>query len=318
MRNRKKLKIAAALVIIIFLFVVSPFSKFLLSMSIMSVYSNMHEKESITVQRGIEVNIPSGDGWYPFVMTFNPSKNSVERFLNREAYTDENMKKSKAEDKDRYDNLELSIMYNFPEFDLSWGKGCSRLYDKKSPYYNSFYGAYAAAFGNTIESEYETEETPSSDKFTERIPFGFNADGSLHTAEIGAVAKYDFQNPVLGDFGIKPSELVFEWTETAVYDEVDFLGENGWQRVDADLTVNGVSHCKKSFAQSYLQYGTPNYDSNKKDEPFIPIKMKGRIYAKYLPKQDISLFFYIVAADEDVLESCDSDILRRSTIREVG
>lgn len=318
MRNRKKLKIAAVVVMIIFLFVVSPFSKLFVSMSVMSVYSNMHEKESVTAQRGIEVNIPSGDGWYPFVMTFNPSRSSVCAFLNREAYTDENMKKSKAEDKDRYDNLELSIMYNFPEFDLSWGKGCSRLYDKKSPYYNSFYGAYAAALSKKSELKYETEGVFDGERITERIPFGFNADGSLNTAEIGAVAKYDFQNPVLGDFGIKPSELVFEWTETGVYDEVDFLGDDGWQCVDADLTVNGVSHCKKSFAQSYLQYGTPNYDSNKKDEPFIPTKMKGRIYAKYLPKQDISLFFYIVAADEDVLEGCDSNILRQSAIREIG
>lgn len=318
MRKRKKLKIAAAVVITIFLFVASPFSKLFVSMSVMSVYSNMHEKESITAQRGIEVNIPNGDGWYPFVMTFNPSRSSVCAFLNREAYTNVSMKKNKSEDNGRYDDLELSIMYNFPEFDLSRGKGCSRLYDKKSPYYNSFYGAYAAALSKKSESKYETKGVFGSEGITERIPFGFNADGSINTAEIGAVAKYDFQKPVLGDFGIKPSELVFEWTETGIYNEVEFLGEDGWQRVDADLTVNGVSHCKKGFAQSYLQYGTPNYDSNKKDEPFIPIKMKGRIYAKYLPKQDISLFFYIVAADEDVLESCDSDILSRSVIREIG
>lgn len=317
MRSRKKLKIAAVTAITIFLFVASPFSKLFVSMSVMSVYSNMHEKESITVQRGIEVDIPSGDGWYPFVMTFNPSKGSVCAFLNREAYTDVNLKKNKSEDSGRYDDLELSIMYNFPKFDLSWGKGCSRLYDEESPYYNSFYGAYAAALSKKSESKYETEVFLNGEGIKERTPFGFNADGSINTAEIGAVAKYDFQNPVLGDFGIKPSELVFEWTETGVYNEVNFLGEDGWQCVDADLTVNGVSHCKKSFAQSYLQYGTPNYDSNKKDEPFIPIKMKGRIYAKYLPEQDISLFFYIVAADEDVLESCDSDILRRSAIREI-
>lgn len=40
----------------------------------------------------------------------------------------------------------LTILYNFPAFDLS--RGCSRLYDPNSPYYNGFYGAYLVRDGS--------------------------------------------------------------------------------------------------------------------------------------------------------------------------
>lgn len=298
MKAGRKVKIVTVTVLLVVLFLISPFSKLLLSMGVMSVYSGMHEKESVTFNSGIELNIPSGKGWYPFVMTFNPSAESFRSFLRSEARTDEELKAVTASDIGRYDDLRLSIMYNFPAFDLGFGKGCSRLYDSGSEYYNSFYGAYATASDGTT--------------------FGFNADGGLNTAEIAAVAKYDFQKLVLGDFGLKASELVFEWSETEIDTEAVFMGEKGWQRVDADLIVSGASHRKQAFVQSYLQYGMPNYDLNKKEKPFIPVEMKGRIYAKYLPEQDISLFFYIVASQKELLESCDRDILQHSTVRETS
>lgn len=298
MKAGRKAKIVTVTVLLVVLFLISPFSKLLLSMGVMSVYSGMHEKESVTLNSGIEVNIPSGKGWYPFVMTFNPSAESFRSFLRNEARTDEGLKAVTASDAGRYDDLRLSIMYNFPAFDLGFGKGCSRLYDPSSEYYNSFYGAYATASDGTA--------------------FGFNADGELNTAEIAAVAKYDFQKLVLGDFGLKASELVFEWSETELDTEAVFMGEEAWQRVDADLIVSGASHQKQAFVQSYLQYGTPKYDLNKKEKPFIPVEMKGRIYAKYLPEQDISLFFYIVASQKELLESCDRDILQHSMVRETS
>lgn len=300
-KEKKKWKPALIALCLFLLFCASPFSKFLLSMGVMSVYSGMHEKESVIAEKKVELKIPggSGKGWYPFVMTFNPNSADFCRFAGLPD-----------------DAVHLSILYNFPAFDLSWGKGYSRLFDKTSPYYNSFYGAYAVS-GNTDGS-----------------PYGFHMDGSLNQEEIAKVAKYDFQRLVLGDFGLAPRDRVFTWTVSATQEEDAageasetaaaaskqnlFLGETGWQRVDADLLVNGCVHRAEGFVQSYLQYGTPNYDVSKTGDenkrPFTPVGMKGRIYAKYLEEKDLSVFFYIIAADEKVLEQTDEEILRSSKL----
>ena len=139
---------------------------------------------------------------------------------------------------------------------------------------------------------------------------------------------------VLGDFGLAPRDRVFTWTASAEAEKGAageasetaaaaskpnlFLGEAGWQRVDADLLVNGCAHRSDGFVQSYLQYGTPNYDISKTGDenkrPFTPIEMKGRIYAKYLEEKDLAVFFYIIAADEKVLEQTDEEILRSSKL----
>jgi len=301
-KEKKNRKIALIALCLFLIFCISPFSKFFLSMGVMSVYSGMHEKESVLAEKNVELKIPggSGKGWYPFVMTFNPNSADFCRFAGLPN-----------------DTVRLSILYNFPAFDLSWGKGCSRLFDETSSYYNSFYGAYAVS-GSTDDS-----------------PYGFHADGSLNQEEIAEVAKYDFQRLVLGDFGLMPRDRVFTWTTSAAQEEDAaleatatpaatsnkqklFLGETGWQRVDADLLVNGCAHRADGFVQSYLQYGTPNYDISKTGDenkrPFTPVEMKGRIYAKYLEEQDLSVFFYIIAADEKVLEQTDEEILQSSKL----
>lgn len=300
-KEKKKWKLVLTALCLFLIFCISPFSKFFLSMGVMSVYSEIHEKESVLAEKNVELKIPGGSskGWYPFVMTFNP--NSAD-FCRLAGLPD--------------DAVRLSILYNFPAFDLSWGKGCSRLFDETSPYYNSFYGAYAVS-GSTDGS-----------------PYGFHMDGSLNQEEIGEVAKYDFQRLVLDDFGLASHARVFTWTvsaaqeedaageaaETAAPDSKQnlFLGETGWQRVDADLLVNGCAHRADGFVQSYLQYGTPNCDVLKTDDenkrPFTPVEMKGRIYAKYFEEKDLSVFFYIIAADEAVLEQTDEEILQNSKL----
>ena len=76
---------AAGILLLLAGFVLSPFSKLILSLSVMSVYSGMHERQSIMHEKGIELAIPGGSAtpeadWYPFVMTFNPSAESFCRF----------------------------------------------------------------------------------------------------------------------------------------------------------------------------------------------------------------------------------------------
>ena len=82
MSNKMTLKkkitavIAGALIILI-IFIISPLSRYVLSLGVMSVYSRIHERESIMAEKGIILEIPGGGetpeaDWYPLVMTFRP------------------------------------------------------------------------------------------------------------------------------------------------------------------------------------------------------------------------------------------------------
>ena len=127
-------------------------------------------------------------------------------------------------------------------------------------------------------------------------------------------------------FSIGPAEVVkitftlllakqLEWLREVKRD-LNYAGSNGWTRVDADLTMNGTCHERDGFRRSYLQYGSPGWSPDDKDtEPFAPVNMKGRVYGKYFKEWDTGIFFYVMAADEMVLENCDRDILSRSSVR---
>ena len=261
------------------LFLLSPAANVFYSMAVMSVYSKMNEADSIMAEEKITLSVPGGlstlrSDWYPFVMTFC-ADSGFRHFTGNPS-------------------LSLTILYNFPAFSLT--KGCSRLYDTDSPYYNSFYGAYLI-------------------KDADGLPYGFiqNPDGTLFpdTAAVAEVPKYDFWSLVLSEFGLTGANAVFEWNITNITGGQTYAHEDDFFRIDAELTVNGASHKDGGFTQSYLQYGRPNFPTK---EPLAPVSMYGRLYGKYLKEKQVSLFFYIVAADRTVLEECDQKILSRSTL----
>ncbi len=263
---------------LLLLFCISPFSRVFYSMAVMSIYSKMNEKTSLLHSEGIKLSVPGGlstlySDWYPFVMTFDAGS-GFRRFTGDAS-------------------LDLTILYNFPAF--SPRKGCSRLYDTTSPYYNSFYGAYLV-------------------KDDAGDPYGFTrlADGSLYpdATAVAKVPKYDFWQLVLSEFGLTGDNAVFDWNITEISEPLSYAGEDAFYRIDATLTVNGSSHEYDGFTQSYLQYGKPNFPAA---DPLAPVPMYGRLYGKYLEDKQVSLFFYIVAADKEVLEACDSEILSKST-----
>ncbi len=349
-RGQRRLA-AAGILLLLVSFMLSPFSKYILSLSVMSVYSGMHERQSIMHEKGIELAIPGGSAtketdWYPFVMTFNPSEASFCRFIGET-------------------NRKLTILYNFPAFDLRWGKGCSRLYDPTSPYYNAFYGAYlvtdvsdvsekgytsltdaadiseperqeGVAAGEAVSrcgfdapacaSASDTDLTsaaaerartfPADAKVSNRArpPFGFRADGSLDLAKTGLVPQYDFEQLVLRDFGLRAQDMQFGWSVQTVQTVDGFLGYDGWSCVNADMTVSGAFHHADSFRQSYLQYGTPKYDAIAGGD-FAPVTMNGRVYARYFAEWESSVFFYVMAPSWEVVDNCDRQILQKSKLR---
>lgn len=275
---KQKRYLAGRILALLLLFCLSPLSRVFYSMAVMSVYSEMNVKTSLLTSENIELSIPGGlstlrSDWYPFVMTFE-ANSGFRRFTGDSS-------------------LALTILYNFPAF--SPLKGCSRLYDTDSPYYNSFYGAYLV-------------------KDTDGGIYGFTrqTDGSLYpdTTAVAEVPKYDFWQLVLSEFGLTRADAVFDWSITEISGPVSYAGEDGFYRMDALLTVNGSSHEYDGFTQSYLQYGKPDFPVT---DALAPVQMYGRLYGKYLEGKQVSLFFYIVAADKEVLEECDKEILSEST-----
>ena len=148
-KSKKKKVVAAIVAALLAAFIWSPFSNYGISLAVMKVYSGMHERDSVMAKASMDIEIPGGGetrekDWYPFVITYNPGE-AFEKY---------------AAGRHAGDDVELSIMYNFPAFDLV--KGCSQLYNPSSPYYSSFYGAYAV-----------------TGKDGDGNPYGFDENGKL-------------------------------------------------------------------------------------------------------------------------------------------
>ncbi len=264
---------------LLLLFCLSPLSRVFCSMAVMGVYSKINEADSLIKTEDIRLSIPGGlttscSDWYPFVMTFT-ADTGFRRFTGDSS-------------------LSLTILYNFPAFSPT--KGCSRLYDTGSPYYNSFYGAYLV-------------------KDSDGTPYGFLPDdsGTLYpdAATVAEIPKYDFWNLVLSEFGLNRDNAVFDWRITSLSEPLCYAGIEGFYRMDATLTVNGAAHTYDGFTQSYLQYGRPGFPVS---APLAPVQMYGRLYGTYLEEKGVSLFFYVVASDQTVLDTCDKQLLSKSTL----
>ena len=267
--TKKKLAvIIGALLALVFL--LSPLAPYCLSLGVMSVYSRSEAAESLMAEKGVQIEIPSAKGWYPFAMTFNAGRGFA-------AFSGES-------------DVNLSVIYNFPQFDLR--RGCSRLYDPQSDYYTSFYGAYC------VEGD-----------------FGFAEDGSLDEDEAALVPEYDLTRLVLRDLGMSPAQEIFEWQSARLpADEAktySLAGFDGWQRVDAVVRTNGAAHEDEGFLRNYVQYGRPGYEA---EEDFAPVTLRGRVYGRYFAEKDCGVFFYVLAADEDVIEDWENAVMAESSV----
>lgn len=264
--KKKLIKIVAA-ILITAMVIISPPGVYGVSLTVMSIYSGSQYADSLMSEKGIEIDIPSAKGWYPFVMTYN-ADTGFGRFISE-------------------DDRRLTIMYNFPAFDLL--KGCSRLYDPASPYYSSFYGAYC------------TEGS-----------YGFTDYGELDDEKAGLVPQYDYTHLVLRDLGLPLRHQTFRWETTSQVSGLSVAGYDGWSRADVDMSVNGVAHEKTGYRRNYIQYGSPGYDAG---EDFETVKMKGVVIGRYFEECDASIYFYIMAPDETVIKAWQEDILKNTLIQ---
>ena len=272
--KRKKYAFQGLLLLLLLVgFLCSPLVFFVRSLLVMGVYSGIHKKSSAVLQEHIDLHIPGGLGtaaadWYPFSMVFVADAAYAR-------YTGEQ-------------DAKLTIFYNFPAF--SYAKGCSRLFDPDSLYYNGFYGAYILQ--------------DSSNRSL--------AQGQLDENVAASVARFDFFYLVLGDFGLSAADEVFDFAVRERTEGVKYAGHDGWTRLELDITVNGSAHNARKGVTSYLQYGHPNFGAVA--EEFAPVNISGRIYARYFPEADASVYFYVMG-QEEACQRCDDDILSQSRLR---
>ena len=113
-----KKKIIAACALLVAALLIFWFFYPLRSYIVMGIYSGQHSANSVQKQHGFSVDIPSGAGWYPFMLTYNAQGYS--------AWSGE--------------DADMSILYNFGAFNAL--TRTSSIYDVNSDKYSAFYGAY--------------------------------------------------------------------------------------------------------------------------------------------------------------------------------
>lgn len=271
-RSKRILIIALAALACVAIFVASPLFPLVRSLAVMGVYSGMHESEALPAEEGFALRIPGGlstpqADWYPFAMTFVADASYAWYCGQPDA--------------------RLTILYNFPSFD--YAKGCSRLFDAESPYYNGFYGAYVVRDSSNAAL----------------------AAGQMDVEAVADIARFDFFHLVLGDFGLRTDAQVFQFDVTEQRGDVSFAGMDGWSRIQADIVVNGASHNRRDGVTSYLQYGAPNFGPV--EEEFSPVPISAILYGRYFPEWDAGVYFYAMG-DEQVVADCDARILSQSRI----
>ena len=183
-------------------------------------------------------------------------------------------------------DAQMSILYNFGAFDLI--KRTSSVYDKDSDKYSSFYGAYVIEQSDGI--------------------FGFDESGKVDMGEVELAVKYDYTKLVIENFGC--SEQIFIIDDFDLEENLDYIGIEGWTKLDAALTVNGAAHNYAGYKNAYLQYGRP---IKKVSEDFEETQVFGRLYMRFFEEYGCTVMIYIIAPDRDAVLACD-ELLSEKTI----
>lgn len=138
----------------------------------MRIYSAQQKSKSVMKHGGFAIDMPSGEGWYPFVMTYN------------------------APGFDDWSGIDaqMTIMYNFGAFDI--GKRTSAIYDTDSDKYSSFYGAYAVrqengvfGFDNKGEIDMDAVTLAVEYDYTQLVIKDFGCDAPVFRVDDYSVTK---------------------------------------------------------------------------------------------------------------------------------
>lgn len=205
------------LVVLLVLFIISPFFHFFKSILVMSVSSAYENKHSVLRDENISINMPGGlitekKDWYPFVMTFNASE-PFSKYIGRD--------------------VELSILYNFGAF--NYLDGSSLFYDAGSDYYTAFYGAYVVKDSKGI--------------------FGYGKDGLPNYEEMFSVPEYDMRYLVLQSLGC--TDPIFKLDGQVDVTEGALFGYDDWHFIEGRVITQSPMHEQIERKLAYIQYGAP-------------------------------------------------------------
>lgn len=118
------------------------------SYAVMSVYSAIENNTSVMRQNGFDIQMASGKGWYPLVLTFNADGFSSWSGI----------------------DADMSILYSFGAFDAS--ARTSSLYDENSPWYSAFYGAYAVKMDGEVFG-FHDDGTADMQQITQAVQYDY-------------------------------------------------------------------------------------------------------------------------------------------------
>ncbi len=242
-------------------------------------YSYKHKHESIIDKKSIVFYIPDGlstskKDWYPFMMFHNADK-GFSQYSKR--------------------NLSLTILYNFGHFELK--EGASSYYNPNSPYYSSFYGGYTV---------YDHENPNNA--------YGFFDNNKININELTQIPKYDQTKLVLPSLGCPESKIAFNSTIDCIEYNVNYLGTEGWTKIDSTIKTTSPIHKFSKNYLGYIQYGKP-IEKYFYGESFPIITLKGRIYVKYIVRHKMTFILYVLASDKKTVDECDKNILSKSIIK---
>jgi len=281
MRNRKRWVAVLGLVLIISLalsaiFLKAPIYYQARSYLVMSVFSLYEKMNSLLDEQKIVLDIPGG------LSTKEKDWYPFVMVFN----ADQGFSGYMGRD------LRLTILYNFGSF--NWWGASSSFFLEDSRYFNSFYGAYVVK-----------EMDPNR-------RFGFTADGSLDIEEIFKLAEYDFKYLVIKSLGCPEDKLTMEILSYETMPEVSYAGYRDWTRIDSLLLLNSPAHRYKGERRAYIQYGNPHLQE--KGEEFRLMTSQGRIYVRYFPEFECTVFLYILSPELSTINECDERILSKTVI----
>ncbi len=265
-----------SILLLLILFLMSPFFQVTKSYIVMSVYSKIHENQSFLKEENIEIRMLGGlstleRDYYPFVMTFD-TEDYFGKYVG--------------------DDIDLVVLYNFGY--MKWLKGASALYDPDSPYYNSFYGAYLVRYKDGLRQ------------------YAMNEDGSLNFDEANKVTDYDLKVLVMKSVGNMNPSVVYNIKKEEGERKV-FIDDLEFRVFDAEISMDSLYHTYKDDYTAYIQYGRPW--KIEEIESFETCQMLGRFYVHFDETSKVSLFFYIITGDLETLQRTQESYIMKSLIK---
>ena len=281
MRKSKRITTAIGIVLVVvlvfsFILLKAPLYYQVRSYAVMFAYSTFEKKFSLLDENSMVMKIPGGSS--------TPEKDWFPFVM---TFNDD-----KGFSYFMGRDLSLTILYNFGGF--SWSSSSSAFFDKNSPYFNSFYGGYVVR-----------------DNESNKI-YGFTEQGEPDVEETFAIPQYDYKYLVLQSLGCPASKLKMEVLSMEIAENIRYAGYDDWVRIDSLMLVNSPEHKFKGNRRAYIQYGNPLL--KEKDEEFKLMTTYGRIYARYFPEFQSTVYLYIMSPDLNTVNQCDHAILSKSVI----